>query len=128
MAANHLALPRSSNIVPCPCHCKPTAPGSCSSHPGSVSSLLGTCLPDPGASKSLPASLLAARLQPRLPVPGTCGTLQPSQSTSATVPAPAVSLHRTEGTEQGSQGGLASPWLAAVTLEAADGRGLSPEP
>jgi len=108
-----------SSLVPVP-----MAPGSSSSPGGSVSSLPGIRLPDPGAGKSLPALLLAVRLQPGLPFPGTSGTsrlgvprlgvLHPSQSPSAL----AASLEGTEGPEWvpraphprgGSRGGRQAP-------------------
>ena len=131
-AGNRLAVPWSSNIVPCPRRCKPTAPGDSSSRPGSVSSLLGTCLPDPGASKSLPALLLAARLQPRLPFTGISGTSQPGVPKQLhPSPFPEYKCHRggshcVPGEDGGDRagppsplpdeapGGTASPWLAAV--------------
>lgn len=89
---------------------------------GSVPSLLGTLLPVPTATSSPPALLFATRLQrPQ--------KLHPSRSTSAVVTA---SLERSPWRplpgEGPGGGGEANPWLSAVPLEPADGRGLSPEP
>lgn len=102
----------------CPHRCKPTAPGGSSSRGGSVSSLPVTRLPDPGAGKSLPAILLAAKL----PFPGTSGTSQPGVPEQLR-PSPflefkchRVSSHRVPGEDRGdrrgSRGGTGEPLAA----------------
>lgn len=85
---------------------------------------------------SSPGSRSLASAGYRSPVSPSSSILHPSQGTSAIVPAVTASLERMDGTEWVPQaplpdeapGGTASPWLAAVSFEAADGRGLSPEP
>lgn len=85
---------------------------------------------------SSPGSRSLASAGHRSPASPSSSILHPSQSTSAIVAALTASLERTEGTERVPRapsptrlpGGRQAPGWLPCLFEAADGRGLSPEP